>query len=66
MTITKLIIIKFENYMKYQGWTQNEAAEKIGCSGAHLSRILRGEKNPSTKLLDNMEAVFKEWDHERE
>ena len=62
MTITKLVITEFENYMKKQGWTQTEAAEKLGCSASHLSRLLRGEKNPSTKILEKMEAIFKGWD----
>lgn len=61
MTATKSIITEFENYMKQQGWTQTDAAEKLGCSSSHLSRILRGEKNPSTKLLDKMESIFKGW-----
>lgn len=61
MTITKLIINEFENYMKQQGWTQTEAANKLGCSREHLSRILRGQKNPSTKLLETMEAIIKGW-----
>ena len=61
MTLTKLIITEFENYMKKQGWTQTVAAEKLGCSACHLSRLLRGEKNPSSAILDKMEAIFKEW-----
>lgn len=60
MTLTKTIIMEFENYMKKQDWTQAQAAEKIGCSREHLSRILRGQKNPSTKLLDAMESIIKE------
>lgn len=59
MTLTKTIIMEFENYMKTQDWTQATAAEKIGCSREHLSRVLRGQKNPSSKLLDNMEEVMK-------
>lgn len=58
MTLTKTIIMEFENYMKSQGWTQTTAAEKIGCSREHLSRVLRGQKNPSSKLLDNMEEII--------
>ena len=61
MTITKLIVNAFENYIKEQGWTQAQAAEKIGCSREHLSRILRGKKNPSTKLLEAMESTIKGW-----
>jgi transcriptional regulator with XRE-family HTH domain len=60
MTITKTIIMEFENYMKKNNLTQAEAAEKIGCGREHLSKILRGLKNPSSKLLDAMEATMKE------
>ena len=60
MTTTKLIITEFEKYMKTQRWTQLEAAQKLGCSDSHLSRVLRGEKNPSVRLLDKMEDVMEE------
>ncbi len=60
MTTTKFIITEYENSMKIKGWTQTEAAEKLGCSQEHLSRIFRGLKNPSIKLLDKMEEIIKE------
>ena len=56
--MTKDIITNFENYMLQQGWNQTEAAQKIGCSQEHLSRIFRGLKNPSVKLLDKMEEAM--------
>lgn len=59
MTTTKIIINEFENYIKKHQLTQFEAAKQIGCSPGHLSRILRGEKNPSINLLDKMEEVIK-------
>lgn len=58
--MTKDIINKFENYMLRRGWNQTEAAKQIGCSQEHLSRIFRGIKNPSVKLLDKMEEVMNE------
>lgn len=61
MTTTKEIILNFENFMKKSGWTQDVAAEKLGCSAPHLSRLLRGERNPSMKILDKMESIYKEW-----
>ena len=44
--------------MYNKGWTQTEAANHIGCSQEHLSRIFKGTKNPSVKLLDKMEEVM--------
>ena len=60
--MTRDIIDKFEIFIYKHNWTQTEAAEKIGCSQEHLSRILRGLKNPSVKLLDNMEKVMEQTD----
>lgn len=47
--------------MYYKKWTQTQAAEEIGCSQEHLSRIFRNLKNPSAKLLDKMEEVMKKY-----
>lgn len=58
--MTQDVIKQFENFMLQQGWNQTEAAAKIGCSQEHLSRIFRGLKNPSVKLLDRMEEVMKQ------
>ncbi len=33
------------------GLTQEEAAERIGCSAKHLGRIERGKKSPNSFLL---------------
>ena len=56
--MTKEIISQFENFIIQQGWTQTEAAERLGCTQEHLSRIFRGLRNPSIKLLDKMEEVM--------
>ena len=54
------IINKYEAFAYKKQWTQTEAAQQIGCSQEHLSRIFRGLKNPSMKLLDKMEEITKE------
>lgn len=41
--------------------TQQECAEEIGCCREHLSRVLRGLRSPSVKLLMNMETMMKEY-----
>lgn len=33
------------------GLTQEEAAERIGCSSKHLGRLERGEKTPKSLML---------------
>ena len=57
--MTRDIINKYEAFVYKHHWTQTEAAEKIGCSQEHLSRIFKGTKNPSVKLLDKMEEVMR-------
>ena len=56
--MTQDIINKFEAFIYRKGWTQTEAAEKLGCTQEHLSRVFRGLRNPSSKLLDKMEEVM--------
>lgn len=53
------IIDKFSLFITRKGWTQEKAAEEIECSQEHLSRVLRGKKTPSVKLLMKMEEVMK-------
>ena len=52
------IINKFSLFITRKGWTQEKAAEEIECSQEHLSRVLRGKKTPSVKLLMKMEEVM--------
>ncbi len=59
--MTQDIITKYQLFTSYKNWTQTRAAEEIGCSQEHLSRIFRGLKNPSVKLLDKMEEVMKQY-----
>ena len=56
--MTRDIIDRYARYIYKHNLTQTDAAEKIGCSQEHLSRILKGTKNPSVKLLDKMEQVM--------
>ena len=53
------IINKFSLFITRKGWTQEKAAEEIECSQEHLSRVLRGKKTPSVKLLMKMEETMK-------
>lgn len=53
------IIEQFSNYITLHNIKQEEAAASIGCCQEHLSRVLRGKKTPSVKLLMKMEEVMK-------
>ena len=53
------IIDNFSNYMEYHNIKQEEAAAQLGCCQEHLSRVLRGKKTPSVKLLMRMEEEMK-------
>lgn len=53
------IIDAFSNYMETHDIKQEEAAASVGCCQEHLSRVLRGKKTPSVKLLMKMEEVMK-------
>lgn len=56
----QIIIDKFNSFMITHNLTQQEAAEQIECSQEHLSRVLRGKKTPSMKLLMKMEEVMRD------
>ena len=58
--LTRDIIKQYELFVYNKGWTQTEAANRIGCSQEHLSRIFKGTKNPSVKLLDKIEEAMKD------
>ena len=53
------IIDAFSNYMKLHDIKQEEAASDLGCCQEHLSRVLRGKKTPSVKLLMKMEEIMR-------
>ena len=54
------IIDKFSLFLYNNQITQEEAAKQIECSQEHLSRVLRGKKTPSIKLLMKMERYMEE------
>lgn len=53
------IIDEFAKYMGYYDIKQEEAAGLLGCCQEHLSRVLRGKKTPSVKLLMRMEEIMR-------
>jgi DNA-binding XRE family transcriptional regulator len=42
-----------------RGLTQEELAEKVKCSPGHLSKVERGERAPSLKLMMRIARVLR-------
>lgn len=52
------IIANFQGFCDDNGWTHDTAAQKIGCSRSHISKIFAGTRNPSIEILRRMEEVM--------
>ena len=62
MLLIQEIIDNFYSFIKKKKWTQNYAAQLIGCHYTHLSKIFHGERIPSITLLNEMEKVMKQYE----
>ncbi len=45
------MIGEFRRLMRAKGWTQQDAARRLGISQGHLSKLLRGDSEPRPLLL---------------
>lgn len=54
------ILEKFRHFIEAKGWTKQKAANELGCSREHISRILSGQRYPSTTLLVKIEKLMEE------
>lgn len=52
------IIANFQGFCNDNNWTHEIAAQKIGCSRSHISKIFAGTRNPSIEILRRMEEVI--------
>ena len=52
------ILNNFKNFLEAKGWTKQKAANELGCSREHISRIINGQRNPSTTLLIKIEKLM--------
>lgn len=41
-----------------RGWTQDELAERMGCSGTHISAVETGRRSPTLRFARNADRVF--------
>lgn len=51
---------RIQRIRKLRGFTQNQLAEKCGCSSNHLSAVENGTNRPSVELLVRLSSVLKE------
>lgn len=62
--MVKDIIEQYKNFCKRKGWIQEQAAAELGCCRSHLSKIFSGTRNPSIKILEQMEKIMKKYNFE--
>lgn len=41
-----------------RGWTQDELATRVGCSGAHISAVETGRRPPTRRFVASLDRVF--------
>lgn len=61
----KDIIKQYRNFCESKGWIQEQAAAELGCSRSHLSKIFSGTRNPSMKILEQMEKIMKKYNYKK-
>lgn len=44
-------------YLADKGYSITRAAQNVGCSPAHLARVLQGDRVPSELLLERLRAL---------
>lgn len=49
---------RIKELRKARGWTQDDLADKLGCSKSHVSEMESGKKNPSTPMMEQMAQAF--------
>lgn len=62
MSIQKSIdsfLQEFKQYLSQQKITITSAAEYIGVTRAHLSKVIHGRTSPSVELLEKMEKFIR-------
>lgn len=47
--------MKLLDKMDQMKWTQQEVAERLGCSQQYISRIVKGNENLSLEMLSKIE-----------
>lgn len=46
-------------YLADKGYTITRAAQNVGCSPSHLTKVLQGERVPSEELLERLRGLAK-------
>lgn len=52
---SQAVAMKLLDKMDQMKWTQQEVAERLGCSQQYISRIVKGNENLSLEMLSKIE-----------
>lgn len=52
---------RFAEWLDSTGWTQEEAAEKLGCSQSTISAVRLGDRRPGVDLIHAIERLSRRW-----
>ena len=55
---SQAVAIKMLDRMDEMKWTQQQVAEKLGCSQQYVSRMVKGRENLSLEMLSKIEDVL--------
>ena len=47
--------MKMLDKMEQMGWTQQQVAEKLGCTQQYVSRMVKGSENLTMEMLSKIE-----------
>jgi transcriptional regulator with XRE-family HTH domain len=54
---------EFESFLSKQKITVTSAAEEIGITRSHLSKVIHKRTSPSVELLEKMDSFLKQGEH---
>lgn len=54
---------EFESFLSKQKITVTAAAEEIGITRSHLSKVIHKRTSPSVELLEKMDSFLKQGEH---
>ena len=54
---------EFESFLSKQKITVTAAAEAIGITRSHLSKVIHKRTSPSVELLEKMDSFLKQGEH---
>lgn len=52
---SQAVAMKMLDKMEQMGWTQQQVAEKLGCTQQYVSRMVKGSENLTMEMLSKIE-----------